>query len=177
MDREEIKKTLEEIALDYIRRAYREVTGETFAEVRPSETPDFLATDVEGRTVGIELTRLKFPPEDMWARRVMSYDEMADDQDALLRLLELLQTKELKLSSGSWPTCQRRILFVQLEDSSLERLGPFDVDSAQAAGFTEVWLADFTMLEEQGAVFLQPVMHPAGGNFTWMAQERDKPFG
>jgi len=177
MDREESKKIHEEIALDFIRRAYQAVAGETFEDIRPSETPDFLASDSKGRTVGIELTRLKFSPDEMWARQVMRRDQWADDNDSAWRLLGLLHAKGLKLQSGSWPGCQRKILFVQVEDSTLERLGPFEIDVAEAGGFDEVWLADFTILKEQGSVFLQPIVHPLGSRLAWQPQERGKPFG
>src|SRR5271169_3240505 len=66
--------------------AYRDATGETFPELYDSETPDFIGRDREGRVVGIEITRLRFAPDEQHMRRIEPSGH--SDSDAFWRLLD-----------------------------------------------------------------------------------------
>lgn len=157
----------EENDLAIFLRSYQAVTHEAFPDLLPSETPDFIGQDHEGRTVGIELTMLKFAPADMTWRRILDAQEWADHNDAHWRIIELLASKGKKLDRAGWPDCERKILIIQLMDCPLHELLPNLVtDQPQDDDFTEVWLADFTMLDEYGGADLFPLVSwalPAGG--------------
>jgi hypothetical protein len=169
------KKLMEEVALSHFLKAYRLATGEEFVDVEPSETPDFLARDSLGCTVGIELTQVKFPPSDMSWHRIMG-EEWANDLDAFWRIVELLHVKEQKLPR--WPACERRLLVVQLGDIPLADLGAgIATDPPTEHGFTEVWLADFTMLDMFGGCDVHPIVHEhLSGPFKVASTDR-KPYG
>ena len=81
--------------------AYEAATGESFAELHDSETPDFIGRDMAGRCVGIEITQLRFAPDEKHMRRIDPPGR--NDTDAFWRLLDLLQQKDQKLTSGAWP--------------------------------------------------------------------------
>ena len=63
-DRDIGKREIEREHLDVFLDAYARATGETFPEMWDSETPDFIGRDDRGRVVGIELTQLRFGPDD-----------------------------------------------------------------------------------------------------------------
>jgi hypothetical protein len=132
--------------------AYRHATGETFPELYDSETPDFLGCDREGRVVGIEITQLRFAPDER---------HMRDDTDAFFRLLRLLHQKDQKLTSGAWPRCKRKILVIMNIHAEFDSviLGT-DTDRPDEDGFDEVWLADHTQVEALGGVDIYAVVHP-----------------
>jgi hypothetical protein len=106
-DKEIAKREEERDHLSWLLDAYRLGTGETL-EVSDSETPDFVGCDAAGRTVGIEITRLRFGPEDRHVRMIVP--PTPTDDDAWWQLLELMHKKELTLTKGHWVQCDRKIL-------------------------------------------------------------------
>lgn len=64
------KREIEREHLGIFLDAYEAATGETFAEMIDSETPDFIGRDLQGRVVGIEITQLRFSPDKQDARRI-----------------------------------------------------------------------------------------------------------
>jgi len=176
IDREAEKKAAECRDLDQILHAYSEARDERFRDIELSETPDFIALGASNEVVGIELTRLKFPPNYMSDQRIYDH-EWARDDDALLRLLGLIHQKESKLESGRWPECSRRILFIQLVDYPLSELEAFETDIPNENGFSEMWLADFTILPIYGRVVLHPITHPLGSELVMLKPELGKPYG
>jgi hypothetical protein len=175
-ERELAKKLQEESDLSYFLAAYRRATGENFRDVQPSETPDFLARDSRRRVVGIELTQMKFRPVDMSQRRIVDGQEWADHNDAHWRIMALLHAKEQKLPN--WPACARRMLVIQLADIPLAELMPnIMTDKPEPGGFTEIWLADFTMLEMFGGCDLYPIVHRRLDGLFDVASRDRKPYG
>lgn len=177
-DREDAKKLAEEADLALFLTAYKQATGETFTEVTPSETPDFIANDLLGHSVGIELTRLKFDPDYMFWQRYIERRDMARDDDAFWRILGLIAAKSAKLASGRWPSCQRKLLVIQLVDYPLEQLvGITDTEKPSPGDFTEIWLADYSIVDMFGGVDLLPVVHPELEGPYLVASTGKKPWG
>lgn len=169
---------LEEEDLLYFLASYEAATGETFPEMASSETPDFIGRDVQGRIVGIELTKLKFDPGYMFWQRAIEKREWAEDEDAFWRILELLHAKTEKLSTGSWPECERKILVIQLVDYPLSELQhTIETDVPDGTGFSEVWLADYSIIDMYGGVDLFPVTHPELQGAFPVASTDKKPWG
>lgn len=152
--------------------AYARIGGENFS-LFDSETPDFLGRDSEGRTVGIELTQLRFSPQERGGRSIFGRGLV--DHDAYWKLLDLLNSKQRILAR--WPQCERRILVVMLIDTSLDELGAFDTDRPAESCFTEIWLADYTQLDAFGAVDLFAVVHPTLSGHFATGNRGQKPFG
>jgi hypothetical protein len=112
------KRMIEEEHLGLFLDAYGAATGEEFPEMTGSETPDFIGCDGQGRTVGIEITQLRFGPEDRHMRRI--FPPTAVDHDAWWRLLELMHQKDQTLKKGRWGLCERKILVIMLMDCTIE---------------------------------------------------------
>lgn len=168
------KRELEREHLALFLAAYREVTSEGFALV-DSETPDFIGYDNLGRSVGIEITQLRFGPTERALRRLAPRNIV--DHDAWWQLLGLLEAKERKLTSGQWPNCERKILVIMLIDASLDDLALFETDEPEAGSFTEIWIADHTQVDAFGAVDLHAVVHQTlSGRFA-TGDRGQKPFG
>ena len=177
-DQEMGKKIVEQEELYQFLEAYEKATGETFPTMCISETPDFVGEDENGRSVGIELTKLKFSPDHMSVRRILEKREWATDEDAFWRIIELLGTKNAKLDMGNWPHCERKILVIQLVDYPLSELLPnCTTDKPDERSFSEIWLADYTIIYVYGGVDLYPIVHPnLEGHFP-VASEDKKPYG
>lgn len=155
-------------------RAYEGATNETFLEIEDSETPDFLAEDSAGLRVGIELTQLRFSPEEQFWRSIDKPDSA--DMDAYFRALELLSKKQSTLTKGNWHLCQRKILVVMLVDTTIEDLG-FVTDLPEEGGFDEVWLADYSQVEAYGDVDIFALVHgELEGHFA-TGNRGQKPYG
>src|SRR5271157_4122896 len=97
--------------------AYQRATGEQCPTMYGSETPDFIGTDEEGQTVGIELTKLRFAPDERHMRSII--EPGPHDPDAWWRLLELMYKKQQTLTKGNWFKCQRKILVIMLVDTTI----------------------------------------------------------
>jgi hypothetical protein len=141
-----------------------------------SETPDFIGRDATGRTVGIEITQLRFSPDERHMRRIEPPEP--HDMDAWWRLLELMHQKDQKLTKGYWPHCDRKILAIVLVDTAIDALTTAtETDRPSERGFDEVWHADHTQVEAFGAVDLFAIVHPTlEGRFA-TGDCGQKPFG
>jgi hypothetical protein len=156
--------------------AYEAATGESFPELYDGETPDFIGRDTVGQRVGIEITQLRFAPDEQHMRRIDPPGR--NDTDAFWRLLDLLHQKDQKLTSGAWPQCERKILVVMLIDAPLDSIAHgIETDRPNEDGFNEVWLADHTQVEAFGGVDIYAVVHPnLEGRFA-TGDWGQKPFG
>src|SRR5579862_2980740 len=177
-DNELGKKLVEREHLDLFLWSYARVTGEEFTDIIESETPDFLARDDAGNTIGIEIVRLKFRPDIMWWRRTFDRKQWIDHNDAHWRIIEILDRKESKLGEHSWRLCKRKMLVIVLIDSTLEELAPnMETDSPDGSSFDEIWLADYTQVEPFGGVDLFPIVHPQFEGLFNVASRDKKPYG
>ena len=175
-DWEHGKREIEREHLGLFLDAHEAATGESFLEMIDSETPDFIGRDVLGRVVGIEITQLRFGPDEQHIRRI-SPPEPADHH-AWWRLLDLMHRKNQTLTKGRWPKCERKILVIILIDTSLEAVtAGTDTDTPSEGGFSEVWLADYTQVEAFGAVDLFAVVHPELEGHFATGDRGQKPFG
>jgi hypothetical protein len=170
------KREIEREHLGLFLEAYEAATGEVFEALVDSETPDFVGRDERGKIVGIEITQLRFGPEDRHMRRIFPPGPF--DADAWWRLLDLMHQKEQTLSKGRWHHCDRKILVILPLDCSLDAVvGGADTDTPEEDGFDEVWLVDHTQVEAFGGADLFPVVHPElEGEFDVASRDR-KPFG
>jgi hypothetical protein len=172
-DQEIGKQMVEQEHLDLFVDAYERATGETL-EVGRSETPDFIGEDDEGRTVGVELTQLRFTNDERDMRRALG----PEPHDAWWRLLELTQQKKELLTKGRWPECQRKILVVMLIDATIDEVAAeTDTDRPEAGGFDEIWLADYSQVEAFRAVDLFAVAHPKLEGHFATGDQGQKPYG
>jgi hypothetical protein len=64
------KREVERDHLSLFLEAYQLATGESFPEMYDSETLDFIGRDKMGRVVGIEITQLRFGPDERHIRRI-----------------------------------------------------------------------------------------------------------
>ena len=110
--------------------------------------------------------------------RIVEKREWADDRDVFWRLLELLHKKSKTLLQGRWPECTRKILVIQLVDYPLaELLGTMDTDAPNEDGFSEIWLADYSIRDMYGGVDLFPITHPDLEGPFLVASTDKKPWG
>ena len=141
-----------------------------------SETPDFVGRDAQGRIVGIEITQLRFSPDERDARRI--FPPNSTDDDAWFRLLDLMHRKHQTLTKGRWPQCERKILAIMLIDTTLDALMTgAETETPRNGGFTEIWLANHTQLEAFGAVDLFAVVHPRLEGHFATGDKGQKPYG
>jgi hypothetical protein len=170
------KREIEREHLELFLDAYQLATGETFSEMYDSETPDFIGRDEAGRIVGIEITQLRFSPDQRHMRRI--YPPESHEMDAWWRLLELMHQKDQKLPKGHWLQCDRKILVIMLVDVSIDAVAAgTETGRPDEGGFDEVWLADHTQVEAFGAVDLFAILHPTlDGRFA-TGDCGQKPFG
>ena len=171
------KREMERDHLGLFLSAYKQVTGETF-ELSDAETPDFIGRDAEGRTVGIEMTQLRFAPDVRAIRRAFEEHDRGDVGNPYWELLELGHQKTSKLTKGLWPECERKILVIMLVDCGLDEVRHyFDTDTPDGRGFDEVWLADHTLVEPFGGVDLYPLVHATLEGLFDVSSRDKKPYG
>jgi hypothetical protein len=170
------KREVEREHLTLFRDAYETATGESFPELHDSETPDFIGRDIAGRRVGIEITQLRFSPDEQVSRRIGLVSD--DASDTFWLLLGLLHQKGQKLIKGWWPQCERKILVVMAVDSPLHRITPgIETDRPDGDGFDEVWLADLTQVEAFGGVDIFALVHPRLEGLFSTGDWGQNPFG
>jgi hypothetical protein len=170
------KREIEREHLGLFLDAYQLATGETFSDMYDAETQDFVCRDEAGRIVGIEITQLRFSPDERHMRRI--YPSQAYEMEAWWRLLELMHQKDQKLPKGHWPQCDRKILVIMLVDVSIDAVtAGTETDRPDEDGFDEVWLADHTQAEAFGAVDLFAIVHPTLEGWFATGDRGQKPFG
>jgi hypothetical protein len=170
------KREIEREHLQYFLDSYRLATGEVIEIVSESETPDFIGRDAEGKTVGIELTQVRFSPRERAAR--MIFPPAPHDFDAFMEILALMHKKSRTLAKGNWHLCKRRILVIVLVDTDLDAVAHgMETDRPEDGGFSEIWLADGTQIEIFGGMDLFAALHPtADGGYDVASRDR-KPWG
>jgi hypothetical protein len=115
-DQQTGKREIEREYLDLFLEAYERATDETFLELI-SETPDFIARDKNNLLAGIEITSLRFSPEE---RQIQSISApRPGDFDAWYQLHALIVKEEKSLLQGRWPECARKILAIVMLDASI----------------------------------------------------------
>lgn len=155
--------------------SYTLATGEEIEIVAESETPDFIGRDADGNTVGIELTQVRFSPEERLGRRL--FPPAPHDPDAFIKILVLMHKKGRTLGKGNWHLCKRKILVIVLIDADLDAMAGMDTDQPEEGGFTEIWLADGTQIEIFGGMDLFPMVHPTATGVYDVASRDQKPWG
>jgi hypothetical protein len=81
--REVGKREIEREHLSAFLDAYEAATAEFFPEMINSETPDFIGRDAQGRIVGIEVTQLRFAPDEQDMRRIFPPNPTDDQLEVL----------------------------------------------------------------------------------------------
>lgn len=168
------KLELEREHLQLFLDAYRCATGETLGDMCGGETPDFLGYDERGRSIGIELTSLRFSPGERHLRRILTPG--ADDIDAWYELCRLVEKKQRVLLKGRWPACERKILVIAMVDASIVGIA-VGTDKPKKGDFDEVWLADHTQIDAFGTVDLFAALHPRLSGYFATGDQGQKPYG
>lgn len=97
-DHEIGKRKIEREHLELFLKAYKVATGEVFSDLDDCETPDFIGYDENERIVGIEITALRFAPDERHWRHI--FTPGPDDIESWRRLLVLMQKKKGTLLKG-----------------------------------------------------------------------------
>jgi hypothetical protein len=158
-DREFGRKEIETEELIPFLEARELVTGQKLSLIMGlrTESPDFICVRPDGRTVGVELTRVTEKYEiAFWDR--LRYGEVQLDayrtQEVIHHLIDRKEKSRLDLYMKK---VTENILVLQLVDGSLNQLlGAFDELQSDftSHGFSEVWLADYSGMEAYGDIEL-----------------------
>lgn len=170
------RRISEEDQIEQFVAAYHEVTGESLKLVRKRERPDFHCHRQSGADVGVEVTIVTRPPDESFFQDSLDAVRTMDADDAAAMICAQIQRKEELRNSPGWFLSESCILLLSTPDCRLSDLdGHLFADDFQDNGFKEIWIADFTEMEEYGEIELfglKPLTY-------WGHHRRDrgKPFG
>ena len=136
---------------------YRRVTGSLLTLVGSGERPDFVC-EKKGRRYGLELVRaMQNPIQRKWDV-VLGGCGQLDGMDAAWIVQEAVYAKEKKRASPGWRYPNSAILAIQLIGSDgAETLAYLDdglFREMAETGFREIWIADYSPMEEYGEIQL-----------------------
>jgi hypothetical protein len=148
LERDEAQRFVEE---------YTRVTGAQLVLVSAGERPDFLCKK-RGRSYGLELVRaMRNPVQREWDV-ILGGDSHLHGLDAALLVQEAVYLKEKKRSSSGWHYPQSAILVIQRIGSDGEGVAEYlddqSMDEMTGMGFREIWVADYSPMEEYGEIQL-----------------------
>jgi len=148
VERDEAQRFVEE---------YTRVTGAQLVLVGAGERPDFVC-EKRGRRCGLELVRaMRNPVQREWDV-ILGGDSHLHGLDAALLVQEAVYIKEKKRSSSGWRYPQSAILVIQLIGSDGEEVAEYlddqIMDEMTVTGFREIWVADYSPMEEYGEIQL-----------------------
>lgn len=155
-DNDNGKKMIEEAELLQFLDAYREVTGMELSVIGSTENPDFICERRDGKRIGVELTKANGDLDTVRWEILLQGAPAFDPFYVLDCLYSAVETKAAKLMASRFSG--ETILVLQSDYHPLDDLEDFltpDLAGDFADfGFTEIWIADFTTLEEFGSVDL-----------------------
>ena len=175
------KKLVEEMWLDLFLAEYKNITGRSLMKFTRSERPDFLCTDFVGDRFGIELVRVMETPESHMWRRVLKNQEFADPLDTAIRVQETITRKDYLRQTTGWSCPDNTILVLQLMDAPIEEVKKFICSElfevGESAGFSEIWIADYTVEEAYSTVQLYGIKPERFRGLHDHAFSNSKPYG
>jgi len=175
------KKLIEELALDLFLAEYQLITGRRIESYVSSERPDFLCIDTTGVRFGIELVRVMVDPESLMWLRILKNEEFADPLDTYIRVQEAIERKNDLRKKVGWSCQNNTVLVLQLMDAPIEKVAKFIssevIDVSEASGFSEIWLADYTVEEAYSTVQLYGIKPECFRGLHNRALGNSKPYG
>lgn len=162
--------------LEHFIAAYQEITGEILRLIEHRDRPDFHCHRQTGADVGVEVTIITRPPLESFFEDALTATRTMHPSDAAVRIYEQIERKEALRNSPGWFLPECTILLLSTPDCRLTDLaGYLLAEDFQDNGFTEIWLADHTEIEEYCEIELfglKPLTY-------WGHHRRDrgKPFG
>lgn len=152
------KKLIEEEALNLFFAEYKHISGRRIESCVQSERPDFICVDTDGVSFGIELVRVMLDPESLSFLRILKSKEFADPFDTYIRMQEIIDRKDYLRQTSGWSYPENTVLVLQLMDAPIATVAKFicsEVENvAEATGFLEIWIADYTVEEAYSTVQL-----------------------
>lgn len=149
----DIQKEQELQVLEYFCPIYEHLTGDLLEIVEYSERPDFICTRNDRELVGIEIVQVRSgDPGTKVLDMVLFRNSKMLPEKAIDIISSLIYEKELKRKSGDWKQKNNTMLILQLLESPLREihtaLNSDMFPDLPEYGFAEIWLADFTEIEE-----------------------------
>lgn len=159
---------------------YTRITGVPCTLVAAGERPDFLCKKW-GRRFGLELVRaMRDPVQRSWDI-ILGRDQQLRGVGAADLVQQAVYAKERKRSSPGWFLLKSTILVVQLigsdGDDMLAHLDDRLMDEMAGSGFREIWVADYSPIEEYGEIQLIGIKPKRRRGLYRHARYGTKPYG
>ncbi|MFA6013347.1 MAG: hypothetical protein WC799_25375 [Desulfobacteraceae bacterium] len=180
MTNQTLQKQKEQKILSYFLDMYEKLTSKSFQIIESSERPDFLLSDENNNTLGLELTQIRrgHPEEYDWDTIIEKRTYMRLE-DALEMLQEIVEKKEQKRREPDWNFPKNSILLVEFSDIPLNNILNYineeRLPDIYSSGFSEIWLIDLSGIEVFGDIELfcvKPACYEG-----YYPREFQKPFG
>lgn len=176
-DRDIGKKMCEEHNLEYFIDAYKHITGIELIIFSRGEKPDFICTR-NGCKIGVELSKIIRDPQSAFWNKAIDKQDFMNSSHAIDFIYKQVAAKTEKMTKNNWT---ETILVLQLMDSSLLEIKTLldrnlEVDFA-VTGFTEIWLADYTMLDAYGDIELFGLYPSKWWGLHPRKNRNQKPYG
>jgi hypothetical protein len=148
--------------------------------VAAGERPDFLCKKW-GRRFGLKLVRaMRDPVQQRWDI-ILGREEQLHGLDAADLVQQAVYVKDAKRRSPGWFLPKSTILVVQLigsdGDDMLEYLDDQLMDEMAGSGFREIWVADYSPMEEYGEIQLIGIKPKRWRGLHRHALYGTKPYG
>lgn len=151
------KKMIERDDAQQFVEEYSRVTGVQLRLVGAGERPDFVC-EKRGRRYGLELVRAMQDPVQRDWDVTLGGDGHLHGLDAALLVQEAAYIKDKKRASRGWRYPQSAIPVIQLIGSDGEEMAEYLddqlMDEMAETGFREIWVADYSPMEEYGEIQL-----------------------
>ncbi len=151
------KKMIERDEAQRFVEEYSRVTGVPLTLIGAGERPDFVC-EKRGRWYGLELVRAMRDPVQRHWEVILGGDGHLHGLDAALLVQKAIYVKDKKRSSPGWRYPKAALLVIQLIGSDGEEMAEYldeqIMDEVAGTGFREIWVADYSPMEEYGEVQL-----------------------
>jgi len=151
------KKMNERDAAQQFVEEYTRVTGVPLTLIGAGERPDFVC-EKRGRRYGLELVRAMQDPVQRDWDITLGEDGHLHGLDAALLVQEAAYAKDKKRASPGWRYPKSTILMIQLIGSDGEEMAEYLddqlMDEMAETGSREIWVADYSPMDEYGEIQL-----------------------
>ena len=151
------KKMVERDEAEQFVEEYCRVTGVQLTLIAAGERPDFVC-EKRGRRYGLELVRAMRDPTLREWDIILGGDGHLHGLDAAILVQDAVYVKDGKRSSPGWRYADSTILAIQLIGSDGDEMARFlDIQimgEMARTGFREIWVADYSPMEEYGEIQL-----------------------
>lgn len=176
------KKEQERSELTYFLAEYQYITGRVLKELYACERPDFICVDEGGHTVGVELTRIGNSPPEAVDSRVFWGDEPVPLDTLFDHVYAAVERKSQMVGSADWNTLDENILVLTMFDPVDPPLESWFSDESLvyefvSYKFSEVWIADYSIVEAYGTVQLYGLYPVVYWGVHLHRKSGNKPYG